>query len=170
MTTRPKLRLGKTLVPGLLAVALFGLMAAVVFNTTFSGSLQGFSGVSSITAEIGYALFDLEALQPTEGPMTNTEPFLVSFLLIAIVLDAALDAALVLAKREDEGQTVAALSSATADAEPGSTQAGTSRGGNLGAATDGGERFRSDSEPSTDDTTGEPADGDARSTDGGESA
>lgn len=170
MTTRPKLRLGKTLVPGLLAVALFGLMTAIVFNTTFTGSLQGFAGVSSITAEIGYALFDLEALQPTEGPMTNTEPFLVSFLLIAIVLDAALDAALVLAKREDEGQTVAALSSSTTDADPSSAQAGTNRRGNLGAATDGGESFRSESEPSADNTTNEPGDGADTAGSGGESA
>ena len=108
MTNRPRLRLGKTLVPGLLAVGLFGLMALVVLNASFDGA-TGYPDGISITSEIGYALFDLGELSATEGNMSATEPFLAAFLLIAVALDAALDASLVLAKREEEGQPVSPL-------------------------------------------------------------
>ncbi|QSW98314.1 hypothetical protein [Haloterrigena alkaliphila] len=110
MTTGPRLRLGKTLVPGLLAVALFGLMALIALNTSF-GEMTGFPDGIAITSEIGYALFDLPELASTDGGMSATEPFLAAFLLIAIALDAALDASLVLAKREEEGEPVGPLSS-----------------------------------------------------------
>ncbi|MXV64097.1 hypothetical protein GS429_18905 [Natronorubrum sp. JWXQ-INN-674] len=113
MTSGPQLRLGKTLLPGLLAVALFGIMALVVLNTSFTTTMAdaGFPDGISITSEIGYAMFDLDALSSTDGNMGATEPFLAAFLLIAVTLDAALDASLVLAKREEEGEPVAALSS-----------------------------------------------------------
>ncbi len=109
MTTGPRLRLGSVLAPGLLAVALFGIMALVVLNTDF-GTMAGFPEDVAITSALGYAMFDFAALQAREG-VPGTEPFLVSFLLIAIVLDAALDASIVLAKREEQGEAVAALSS-----------------------------------------------------------
>ncbi|MHC3439415.1 hypothetical protein ACYJ1Y_15335 [Natrialbaceae archaeon A-gly3] len=131
MTTGPKLRLGSDLVPGLLAVALFAAMSLIVLNTGFT-QMEGFPEMS-VTAEIGYALFDMTALQTTEGAMAGTERFLAAFLLAAIVLDAALDASLVLAKREEEGETVTALSST-----PTSSVSGASSGGR-GAAADGGE-------------------------------
>ena len=112
MTTGPKIRRGESLLPGLLAVGLFGLMALIVLNTSFQPmSEAGFPEGISITAELGYALFDLEALQSAEGNVGATEPFLAAFLLVAVALDAALDASLVLAKREEEGQPVAALAS-----------------------------------------------------------
>ncbi len=154
MTTRPELRLGSFLLPGVLAVALFGMMAAIVLNTSFTGSMQGFPDGISITSEIGYALFDLEPLQSTEGQMGNTEPFLVSFFLVAIVLDAALDAALVLAKREDEGETVAALSSQPTDISAG-------RRGDIASVTDDDAEFRSESGPTTDRTARSDGGGDA---------
>ncbi|MFP9191659.1 hypothetical protein [Natronosalvus vescus] len=128
MTTGPKLRLGKTLVPGVLAVVLFGMMALITLNTGFS-TMAGFPEGISITSEIGYAMLDYTALQSTEGAIGDTEPFLISFLLIAIVLDAALDASLVLAKREEAGEPVTALAS-QADSRP---------SGGDAAATDGGE-------------------------------
>ena len=112
MTTGPKLRLGKPLLPGLLAVALFGLMALIVFNTSFQSMANaGYPDGIAITSEIGYAMFDLEALQSGEGEIGATEPFLAAFLLVAVALDAALDASLVLAKREEEGEPVSALGS-----------------------------------------------------------
>ncbi|WP_306057297.1 hypothetical protein [Natronococcus wangiae] len=114
MTTGPRLRLGESLLPGVLAVALFGVMALIVLNTPFAPMADaGYPGGISITSEIGYAMFDLSALQSAEGNVGDTEPFLAAFLLIAVVLDAALDASLVLAKRETEGEPVAALSSAS---------------------------------------------------------
>ena len=129
MTTGPKLRLGKTLVPGVLAVVLFALMGVITLNTGF-GTMTGYPEGISITSEIGYAMFDMAALQSGAMNIGDTEPFLVSFLLIAVVLDAALDASLVLAKREEEGEPVTALSSTPTDT--GSSTAGES------TATDGG--------------------------------
>ena len=116
MTTGPQLRVGKTLLPGLLAVALFGLMALIVLNTSFASmATAGYPDGISITSEIGYAMFDLDVLQSTEGSIGATEPFLASFLLVAIALDAALDASLVLAKREEGGEPVSPLSSTGSD-------------------------------------------------------
>ena len=135
MTQRPKLRLGSSLAPGILAVGLFVLMALIVLNTPFESMAEGGFEVESITAAIGYALFDLGPLQEADG-VTGTEPFLAAFLLIALTLDAALDAALVLAKREEQGEPVVALASRGAADEGG---AGTSTiGQSRSTATDGG--------------------------------
>ncbi|THE62884.1 hypothetical protein D8Y22_20720 [Salinadaptatus halalkaliphilus] len=148
MTTRPELRLGSVLAPGLLAVALFGLMAAIVLNTGF-GQMAGFPDDLSIVSEIGYAMFDLEPLQSNEGAIPDTEPFLAAFLLIAIVLDAALDASLVLAKREDAGEPVSPLSSQGPSGETDAT------------ATDGGFDTAASDSSGTDEFDGTPG-GDAR--------
>ena len=130
MTTGPKLRLGKTLVPGLLAVGLFGVMALITLNAAFepmtAAAGAGFPADVSITAELGYALFGFDELQQIGG----TEPFLAAVLLVAVALDAALDASLVLAKREEEGEPVAALASAGEEAS--------ATGGPEPAVTDGG--------------------------------
>jgi len=149
MTTGPKLRLGRTLVPGLLAVGLFGVMALITLNAAFepmTAAGAGFPADVSITAELGYALFGFDELQQIGG----TEPFLAAVLLVAVALDAALDASLVLAKREEEGEPVAALASAGADAS--------TTGGPEPAVTDGG------TDDSSADTTGQSADagGDGR--------
>jgi NADH-quinone oxidoreductase subunit J len=68
-----------------------------VFLTSSFGEAAGFPGDGSITAAIGYAMFNLDAgAFPSEG-------FLVSFIVIAVVLDAALDVAVMLGEREEEG-------------------------------------------------------------------
>ncbi|PSP70739.1 hypothetical protein BRC70_05360, partial [Halobacteriales archaeon QH_6_68_27] len=54
----------------------------------------------AIVASIGYAMFDLVDLVPSGHG--ETEGFLVAFLTIAVVLDAALDGAVMLARREDD--------------------------------------------------------------------
>ncbi len=138
MTTGPKLRLGSDLLPGIIAVALFAMMGLIVLNTSFTG-MEGFPE-TSITAEIGYALFDMTPLQ-SEG-LADTERFLAAFLLAAIVLDAALDAALVLAKREEAGETVTALSSTAASSSsgPAGTPGGAATDGGTDDTTEGGER------------------------------
>ncbi|SIR75572.1 hypothetical protein [Natronorubrum thiooxidans] len=137
MTTGPQLRLGKTLLPGLLAVALFGLMALIVLNTSFASmATAGYPDGIAITSEIGYAMFDLEVLQSTDGSISATEPFLAAFLLIAITLDAALDASLVLAKREEEGEPVSPLASSTPDTAETADSSGFGR--SESTATDGG--------------------------------
>jgi len=93
MTTRPRLY-GGSKAAGLLAVGLFAFLAAVFLTSGFGTSGPFPSG--SVTASIGYAMFDLPAGE------IGGEGFLVSFILIAVVLDAALDGAVMLAKREDE--------------------------------------------------------------------
>ena len=91
--------------PGLAALALFGVLAAVVLGSAsgFSDPAVGFPAGESIVHNIGYALFDIDLGGiPTEG-------FLAAFLIIAIALDVALDSAVYLAKQEDEGTIVSAL-------------------------------------------------------------
>jgi len=99
VTTRPQLRTRKSQVVGVLAVALFGLMAATFLTAEF-GTAEGFGGATGITAAIGRAMFNLapaEAAVPSEG-------FLIPFEIIDVVLVAALAAAVMLARRE-EGRT-----------------------------------------------------------------
>jgi len=67
---------------------------ATVFVTANFDVAAGFPAGESIVAGIGNALIGIESAVPTEG-------FLVAFVLIAIALDAALDGALMLAKREE---------------------------------------------------------------------
>ncbi|TYT61023.1 hypothetical protein [Natrialba swarupiae] len=142
MTRRPELRLGTTLAPGILAVVLFGMMGLIAWNTQFGG-MAGFPDGISITSEIGYAMFDLEPLQSEEGAIGETEAFLAAFLLIAITLDAALDASLVLAKREESGESVTALISRSGDSTSAAT--GAAAADDRSTATDGGR----DSDAST---------------------
>lgn len=105
MTTRPRsIGFSRRLVPGLIAVALFGIMAAVFLTADGTTPLEwaftdpaGFPDVS-IVGSIGYAL-----IGAAEYGVEGTENFLVALILIAIVLDAALDGALMLASRDDGG-------------------------------------------------------------------
>mgnify|MGYP000524840549 CR=1 FL=1 len=98
MTSRPeRVPLGKNLLPGLAAVALFVLMAAVFVtaDTTALTQSWGFPQGASVVGSIGAALIGIESAIPTES-------FVVALLIIAIALDAALDGALMLAKREED--------------------------------------------------------------------
>jgi len=85
------------MLPGLAAVALFGVMAWVFLGASF-GDAAGFPGGASMVDTIGYALIDAN---PTEIP---SEGFLAALIIIALVLDAALDGAIHLARREDESE------------------------------------------------------------------
>jgi NADH-quinone oxidoreductase subunit J len=96
---RPRLADDLSPVAGIAAVALFGVLAAVFLGTEFSQ--RGFETDASIMEGIGYALFDLVGQSPIVS-----EGFLLAFLTIAIVLDAALDGAIMLARRDDEEQTI----------------------------------------------------------------
>ena len=95
MTTRPRLERNKRQAVGLLAFVLFGVLSAVFLAAEF-GTPAGFPGEGSITASIGYAMFNLA------GGAFDAEGFLIVFLVIALVLDAALDAAVMLGSRETE--------------------------------------------------------------------
>jgi NADH-quinone oxidoreductase subunit J len=104
MTSRPRLATDVNYVNGIAALALFAVLA-YVFVTAGLEPPRGF-GEGSIVASIGYAMFDMLELVPDAHG--NTEGFLVAFLTIAVVLDAALDGAVMLARREDEGESVQA--------------------------------------------------------------
>ena len=95
MTTRPRLETNERQAVGLVAFVLFVVMIAV-FLTADLGTPQGFSGDGSITASIGYAMFNLD------GGAFPSEGFLVPFEIIDVVLVAALAAAVMLARREGE--------------------------------------------------------------------
>ncbi|QSG14663.1 hypothetical protein [Halapricum desulfuricans] len=91
---RPRLASDLDPVPGVAALALFGVLAAVILTAGFDAP-AGFEAGASVMEGIGYALFDLA----DQSPLV-TEGFLFAFLAIAVVLDAALDGALLLARRE----------------------------------------------------------------------
>jgi NADH-quinone oxidoreductase subunit J len=107
MTTKPELKLGSHLLPGLAAVALFAVLA-VTFLTASFGEPTGFPADAQITASIGYAMFNV-GVDQVPGTLVESEGFLVAFILIAIVLDAALDGTLLLAKREESESFTAVL-------------------------------------------------------------
>jgi NADH-quinone oxidoreductase subunit J len=93
MTTRPRLYRGRK-VTGLLAAGLFAFLAAVFLTSGFGTAGPFPSG--SVTASIGHAMLDLP------GGDIESERFLVAFITIAIVLDAALDGAILLARRDGD--------------------------------------------------------------------
>ncbi|QLG64023.1 proton-conducting membrane transporter [Halorarum salinum] len=96
--SKPELKLGSHLVPGLAAVALFVVMAVTFLQASFPlEEAAGFPEGASITASIGYAMFNISG-----GPVP-AEGFLVAFLVIAIALDIAIDGAIFLAKSGEEG-------------------------------------------------------------------
>ena len=102
MTTRPQLiPLDRNLLPGLIAVALFGILATTFLLAEF-GDPADFPDVS-IVSGIGYALIGESAAAGSEFVYQETESFLLALLLIAVLLDAALDGSLMLAKRDDGG-------------------------------------------------------------------
>ncbi|PSP90014.1 hypothetical protein BRC90_02640 [Halobacteriales archaeon QS_4_69_34] len=123
---RPRLKLGSHLVSGLAAVALFVVLAAVFLTAPF-GDPAGLVAEGSVTAAIGYALIDRTGLAAFE-----TEGFLVALLVVGVVLDAALDGALLLAKSESGGRIVTALRTGTGDdsrTDGGDRETGRSDGG-----------------------------------------
>jgi len=95
MASRPRLYRGAKL-PGLAALALFVLLAAVFLSATFEAG-AGFPADVSITEQIGLAMFDLDQTGvPSEG-------FLAAFEIVDVVLVAALVGAVMLARRDSEG-------------------------------------------------------------------
>lgn len=100
MTTRPQLRNPRTFVPGIVAVALFVVMAAVFLGASFEDA-AGFAADANITATIGYALMGL--LDVAGEGTVATEGFLAAFIIVALLLDAALEGAVMLAERDLPG-------------------------------------------------------------------
>lgn len=88
---RPRVRLGTHLLPGIAAVGVFVLIAGTILTAEFDTAV-GFTG--SVAETIGLALVNLG---PADG-------YLVALILIGFVLDAALDGAVYLARREGGDQ------------------------------------------------------------------
>lgn len=104
MTTRPEL-LGldrQRFVPALAALGLFAVMAALIVTATFPQPAQGFPADASVVASIGAAMFGLDGAIPGAN-------FLLAFEVVDLVLVAALVGAVMLARREAGGRTVALL-------------------------------------------------------------
>lgn len=95
MTTRPELATDVDVFPGLVAAALFVVMALVAVGASFVGA-AGFEVDAPITASMGYALIDLDGVAATVA----SEGFLAALIIIAFVLDAALGGAVMLARRD----------------------------------------------------------------------
>ncbi|MFC7020454.1 MULTISPECIES: proton-conducting membrane transporter [Haloarcula] len=107
MTTKPELSTEGSFVPGLAAVALFLVFVAVFMAASFPDPV-GFGESAAITTSLGAAMFDIapSVLMGEGETAVPSEGFIVAFILIAVVLDAALDGALMLAKREESGENV----------------------------------------------------------------
>jgi NADH-quinone oxidoreductase subunit J len=93
--------------PAVATLSLFAVLAAVSLAAEF-GEPAGFPE-GNVVRNIGYALLNLDVGEiPAEG-------LLAAFLIIAVGLDIAIDAAIYLAKREEGGAVVAAVGDAFAD-------------------------------------------------------
>ena len=134
MTTNPRL-------PGVAAVALFGVLVAVILSSAGGfGEPAGFPADESVVHNIGYALFDIDL-----GEIAS-EGFLAAFLIIALALDVALDSAVYLAKQEDEGSVISALTDGGRDIVD----------GNDAAVTASDTVDSTDSQSTVDSDGGEP--------------
>jgi len=102
---------GSRIVPVIAVAALFVVMALTALSAEF-GAVTGFPADASIVHNIGYALFGLGEYDVTTVP---AEGFLAAFLIAAVALDVAVDGAVYLAKREEDGSIVAAVGQALTD-------------------------------------------------------
>ena len=99
--SRPRLQTEVSLWPGLAAVALFAVLAAA-FLTASLPDPAGFGADAQIVKSIGAAMFNVDPAAIMENGAIESEGFLVLFITIAVVLDAALDGSLMLAERDEE--------------------------------------------------------------------
>jgi len=143
MTSRPRFATDVNYANGTAALALFGVLAWTFVNADFLPPL-GF-GEGEVTRSIGFAMFDMLELIPDGHG--ETEGFLVAFIVIAVVLDAALDGAVMLARREGEDESLV-----TALADGGRRLTTRERDGldDSGPAADGGPDPAADSEEGED--------------------
>lgn len=112
MTSRPRMRDPSTMLPGLVAVALFVVLAVVFLGASF-GDARGFASGANITASIGYSMFNIGTVGGET--LVHGEGFLAAFEVIDLVLVAALVGAVMLASREDSGILTTATSALRTD-------------------------------------------------------
>lgn len=120
--SRPRLKLGPQLARGLPAVVLFVVFALSILGRDLTWANQPLDG-TGVTEAIGFALLNIDPVDvATDYPAA--EGFLPALILLALVLDAALDGAVHLASREDEGSIVTALASEGGPEEQASEHSG----------------------------------------------
>jgi NADH-quinone oxidoreductase subunit J len=111
MPTRPRAKVGRHMLPGLAAAALFVVMATVFMRAELPADLLdsvGFDG--SVMSSIGYALFDLTGtMEGNVDGVVASDGFLAAFEIIDLVLVAALVGAIMLARREEGGSLRTAI-------------------------------------------------------------
>lgn len=117
--------------PAVATLLLFAVLAAASLAAEF-GEPAGFPE-GNVVRNIGYALLNLDIGEiPAEG-------LLAAFLIIAVGLDIAIDAAIYLAKREEGGAVVSAVGDAFADGgQPLGASADPDSGSDAGPERDGG--------------------------------
>jgi NADH-quinone oxidoreductase subunit J len=103
---------GSRIAPAIAVGGLFAVLAATVTGAGFDARPAGFPADASVVHNIGYALFDLGAYDIATIP---AEGFLAAFLIAAVALDVAVDGAVYLAKREEDGAIVSAVGQAFTD-------------------------------------------------------
>lgn len=100
------------IVPAVAVGLLFAVMALTVLSADFGAEVAGFPADASVVHNLGYALFNLGVYDVATIP---SEGFLAAFLIVAVALDVAVDGAVYLAKREEDGSIVAAVGEAFTD-------------------------------------------------------
>ncbi len=103
---------GGRIVPAVAVGLLFGTLALTTLSADFAAEGAGFPADASVVHNIGYALFNLGAYDIATIP---SEGFLAAFLIAAVALDVAVDGAVYLAKREEDGSIIAAVGQAFTD-------------------------------------------------------
>ncbi|MDB9301335.1 hypothetical protein PN417_10350 [Halorubrum ezzemoulense] len=103
---------GSRIVPAVAVGALFAVLAATINAAAFGFEEVGFPADASIVHNLGYALFNLGAYDIATIP---AEGFLAAFLIAAVALDVAVDGAVYLAKREEDGSVISAVGQAFTD-------------------------------------------------------
>lgn len=127
--SRPRLKTDGNLMPGLAAVALFGVFAAVFLTAGF-GAPAGFGENAAVMKSLGAAMFSIDPASVVgDGTPVPAEGFLIVFEIIDAVLVAALVGSVMLARREEAGENVTV-----------GTDVAGSESDEATVATDGGER------------------------------
>lgn len=114
--SRPELKTDQSLWPGVAAIGLFVVLAAVFLGADLADP-AGFGENAAIMKSIGAAMFGLEAsaLVGDGASAVAAESFLAVFEIIDLVLVGALVGAIMLARREESGENVSVAS--TTDTE-----------------------------------------------------
>ncbi|SNR41143.1 hypothetical protein [Halorubrum vacuolatum] len=99
------------IVAAVAAGSLFALLAITAITAEFEEA-AGFPEGESVIHNIGYALFNLGGHDVATIP---SEGFLAAFLIVALALDVAVDGAIYLAKREEDGTIISAVGTAFTD-------------------------------------------------------